>query len=174
MKRHSSICFLISCCLALLALHCNQQPKTASDTRTAANKDSAVTFDVTAMKKIIDEKNNQFTKAHVTNDSAAIVNFFAQDAKVFAPNSDAVIGRPAIAVLVGQYQKFGIKEFREETTALYGNQDYLINEGIYFISYGKDNTIEKGKYLNVWKKVDGDWKLYTNMWNTNMPATPTK
>ena len=133
-------------------------------------REGVATFDVTAMKKIIDEKNNRFTKAHVTNDTTAIVNFFTQDARVLAPNADAVIGLPAITVLVSQCQKFGIKEFREETTALYGNDEYLINEGTYVIRYGKDNIIEKGKYLNVWKKVDGDWKIFSNMWNTNQPA----
>lgn len=160
MKKHLGMFFLIGCGLALLVLGCNQQQKP--------------TFDVTAMKKIIEEKNNQFTKAHITGDSAFIFNIYTQDAKVFPPNSDAVIGRPAIAVIISQYLKFDIKEFREETTAFYGNEDYLIDEGNYFMRYGKDNTIEKGKYLNVWRKEDGDWKVSTNMWNTNMPATPTK
>ena len=160
MKKHLGMFFLIGCGLALLVLGCNQQQKP--------------TFDVTAMEKIIEEKNNQFTKAHITGDSAFLVNIFTQDAKVFAPNSDVVIGRPAIAVVNSQYLKLDIKEFREETTAFYGNEDYLIDEGNYYVRYGKDNTIDKGKYLNVWKKEDGDWKIYSNMWNTNMPATPTK
>jgi ketosteroid isomerase-like protein len=160
MRKHLGMFFLIGCGLALLVLGCNQQQKP--------------TFDVTAMKKIIEEKNNQFTKAHITGDSAFLVNIFTQDAKVFAPNSDIVIGRPAIAVVNSQYLKLDIKEFREETTAFYGNEDYLIDEGNYYFRYGKDNTIDKGKYLNVWKKEAGDWKIYSNIWNSNMPATPTK
>jgi ketosteroid isomerase-like protein len=160
MRKHLGMFFLIGCGLALLVLGCNQQQKP--------------TFDVTAMKKIIEEKNNQFTKAHITGDSAFLVNIFTQDAKVFAPNSDIVIGRPAIAVVNSQYLKLDIKEFREETTAFYGNEDYLIDEGNYYFRYGKDNTIDKGKYLNVWKMEDGDWKIYSNIWNSNMPATPTK
>jgi hypothetical protein len=35
--------------------------------------------------------------------------------------------------------------------------------------YGEDHTVEKGKYLNVWKFVDGDWKIYSNIWNANAP-----
>jgi ketosteroid isomerase-like protein len=160
MKKHLGMFLLIGCGLVLIVLGCNQRQKP--------------TFDVTAMKKIIEGKNNQFTKAHITGDSAFLVNIFTKDAKVFAPNSDVVIGRPAIAVVNSQYLKLDIKEFREETIAFYGNEDYLIDEGNYYFRYGKDNTIDKGKYLNVWKKEDGDWKLYSNIWNTNMPATPTK
>jgi ketosteroid isomerase-like protein len=153
-----------------LVLFCLLFSSCQSDT----DKDSAATFDLTAMKKIIQEKNNQFAQAHITGDTAFLNNIFTQDAKVFAPNSEVVIGRPAIAELNSQYVNLGIKEFREETTAFYGNEDYLIDEGNYIFIYGKDNTIDKGKYLNVWKREDGDWKIFTNMWNTNMPATPTK
>ena len=145
---------------------------TNNSASTATHEDSAPTFDVNAMRKIIDEKNNQFTKAHITGDTAFLNNIFTVDGKVFAPNSDVVVGRSAIAAVNLEYINFGIKEFREETTALYGNEEYLINEGKYFMSYGKDNTSEKGKFINIWKKVDGNWKLYSNIWNSNLPATP--
>jgi ketosteroid isomerase-like protein len=168
--KQVSIFFLTIIFVALLTAGCGNNNTASTDT----HKDSTANFDVTAMRKIIDEKNNQFTKAHITHDSAVMINIYTQDAKVFAPNSDVVIGRPAIAEMVSEYMKFDIKEFREETTALYGNEDYLINEGTYFMSYGKDNTSEKGKFINIWKKVDGDWKLFSNMWNTSMPATPAK
>ena len=45
--------------------------------------------------------------------------------------------------------------------------DLLIDQGNYTMTYGPDSTFEKGKYINVWKKVDGQWKIYSNMWNTN-------
>jgi ketosteroid isomerase-like protein len=160
MKEHVGIFFFVVCGLALLVLGCNQKQKHA--------------FDLTAMKQIIEEKNNQFTNAHITGDGATIDKMLTQDARSFPPNADAAIGRAAIAALTSEYLKLGIKEFREETTALYGNEDYVIDEGNYVIRYGNDNTIEKGKYVNVWKHVDGDWKLYSNIWNSNMPATPTK
>ena len=169
MKKFS-IFFLTITFAGLLTVGCGSNNTASTD----SHKSNADTFDVTAMKKVIEEKNNRFTKAHITHDSAVMINIYTQDAKVFAPNSDVVIGRPAIAVVVSQYMKFDIKEFREETTAFYGNEDYLIDEGNYFMRYGKDNIIDKGKYLNVWKKEDGDWKIYSNIWNTNMPATPTK
>lgn len=141
---------------------------------TTGCRDSAAAFDVTAMRKIIEGKNSQFTQAHITGDTTFLNNIFTRDGKAFPPNSDVVIGRSAIAAVNSQYVQFGIKEFREETTAFYGNEDFLIDEGTYYIRYGRDDTIDKGKYLNVWKKEDGDWKIFTNMWNTSMPATPAK
>jgi ketosteroid isomerase-like protein len=159
--KQLSIFFLTISFVGLLTISCVNKNYTSTD------------FDVTKMKKIIEEKNNEFTEAHITGkkDSAVMVNYFTQDAKIFPPNSEPVIGQLAISELTSQYMKFSITEFSEETTAFYGNEDYLIDEGNYFMSYGEDNTVEKGKYLNVWKKEDGEWKVYSNIWNTNMPAT---
>ena len=30
-----------------------------------------------------------------------------------------------------------------------------------------ENTVLHGKYLNVWKRIDGEWRLITNIWNEN-------
>ena len=168
--KQVSIFFLSFTFAGFVTIGCGNNKTVSKNT----NKDSAADFDLSAMKKIIEEKNNQFTKAHITKDTAFLNNIVTQDAKVFAPNSDIVIGRPAIALVNSQWVNLGIKEFREETTSFYGNEDYLIDEGSYYLRYGKDNIIDKGKYINIWKKEDGDWKIYSNIWNTNMPATPPK
>lgn len=153
--------------IGLLLAGCGNNYRASSD----INNSGTATFDVAATKELIDEKNNQFTQAHITGDTAFLNNIFTHDARVFAPNSDVVVGRSAIALLNLEYINFGIKEFREETTALYGNEDYLINEGSYFMSYGSDGTIDKGKFINIWKREDGDWKLYSNIWNTNFSTS---
>ena len=148
----------------------NNNKSTASD----VGKDSSSAFDVSAMKKVIEEKNTAFAKAFVSGDSAYLVNHYTQDGKLFPPNSEAVVGRAAISVVISEYLKFGIKEFHDETTALYGNEENLIEEGNYFMGDGKGNTIDKGKYMDVWRKIDGEWKVYSNIFNTSMPAAPAK
>ena len=44
------------------------------------------------------------------------------------------------------------------------------------MTYGPDHVTERGKYLNVWTRVNGSWKIASNMWNTDAAATqaPTK
>ena len=163
--------FLLSITFAgLLATGCGKN-NTASTTN---SKDSATIFDINEMKKTIKEKDDAFSKAFVTGDSASLVNSYTEDGKIFPPNSDAVIGRSAIAGMISQYLKYGIKKFHDETTALYGNEDNLIEEGNYFMGDGKGNTIDKGKYMDVWRKVDGDWKIYSEIFNTSIPAAPAK
>jgi len=150
---------------ALLTIGCKSNPN-------RDNKGFASDYDTTGLRKIIDEKNNTFTHAHITGDTAFLNNIFTQDGRVHAPNSEVITGRSAIAAINLEYISYGIKEFREETTALYGCGDYLINEGTYFMRYGKDSSSEKGKFINIWKKVNNDWKLHSNIWNSSMPLVP--
>ena len=126
------------------------------------------------MKKTIQENNDRFTAAHIRGDSALIDNMFARNAKVMPPESEPVVGREAISKITAEYIASGISEFKEESTDFYGNDDVLVDQGNYLVVYGKGKTKEVGKYLNVWRKEDGVWKIYANIWNTNAPATPVK
>lgn len=141
-----------------------------SDIESDHKRDTAG-LDLTAVKKIITEKNIRFTQAHITGDTTFLNNIFTADARIFPPNSEIVTGRSAIAALNTEYVQYGIKEFSEETIDLYGCEDFLVDAGNYYMVYGADNIVEKGKYLNVWKRVDGDWKLYQNMWNSSQAAS---
>ena len=143
-------------------LACSEKPATI----TPGTNEPAAPFDLAALRTLITEKNARFTQAHITGDSATLIDYFTPDARVLGPNAEAVVGQAAIAELNAQYVGYGIKEFTEVTTYFYGDENYLIDEGTYFMRYGED-VVEEGKYLNVWKQVDGEWRVCANMWNTN-------
>jgi ketosteroid isomerase-like protein len=45
--------------------------------------------------------------------------------------------------------------------------------GTYTLDFTDDKGAkisDKGKYLEVWKKVDGKWKCYLDMYNSDLPA----
>ncbi|AUD05777.1 nuclear transport factor 2 family protein [Spirosoma pollinicola] len=152
--------WLVGTFIGLALVRCNA-PAPSSDTHSRT--------DMVVAKKIIQDKTSRFTNAHITGDTAFLNNIFTTDARIFAPGSAVVTGRRSIEAINAEYVSYGISEFREEITALYGSGDYLISEGPYLMRYGKDNTTEKGNYLNVWKQENGDWKLYANIWNTSAP-----
>ena len=138
------------------------------------SKDTTVSFDLDSMKKIIEEQNKAFATALIHGDSAALVNHYTVDGKIFAPNAPIASGRAGIASLVSEYIKFGIKEFRDETTAVYGTEDNLIEEGNYSMGDDKGNSIDKGKYLCVWRKIGGEWKIYADIFNSDIPLPAPK
>ena len=55
-----------------------------------------------------------------------------------------------------------------------GNQDQIAETGNYEIYAAENKLLDKGKYVVVWKPVNGVWKMYRDIWNTNMPAAPAK
>ena len=126
-------------------------------------------FDLAAARTLIEQRNAQFTSAHVTGDVATIDAMFTRHATSFPPGAEPAVGQAALHALTVDFLKVGIKTFTERTTSLYGNSEILIDQGEYELSYGPDSTVERGKYVNVWKQEDGSWKIQTNIWNTSPP-----
>jgi len=151
---------------------CGDHPTTASNADAAVQPAAPLNFD--SLKKVIEEKDKNFTSAFVKGDSSTVVNAYTTDARIFPPNHEMIAGQQAIGTLVSQFFKYGIKEFRDSTTSLYGNEENLIEEGSFFMADAKGNVMDKGKYLVVWKKVSGDWKIYSDIWNTSLSPAPMK
>ncbi|HEY1872081.1 MAG TPA: DUF4440 domain-containing protein [Chitinophagaceae bacterium] len=136
--------------------------------------DSAAKFEIADMKNIIDKKDADWAKAVTTQDSAGMLHHYCTDGKIFPPNAAPVIGQAAIASFISNVMKFAIKRYKDETTALYGNADNLIEEGNYTMGDNKGNVLDSGKYIAIWRKEDGDWKIYSNMYNSSIPSVTTK
>ena len=124
------------------------------------------------MRKTIQENNTRFTAAHIRRDGELIDNMFARDGKVMLPESEPEIGREAISKVTPEYIAAGISEFKEETTDFCRNEDVLVDQATYLAVNGKDKAKEVGKYLNVWRKEDGFWNVYADIWNTNHRRHP--
>ena len=122
-------------------------------------------FFVKEESKAIRKKTDAFTAAHISKDTAYLNNIFAKDARVMSPNGEVVTGKKAIARLNYERVNTGIYEFREESRATYGGGNFIVDEGSYFMVYGPDSKVDKGKYMNVWKKINGNWKIYSKIWN---------
>lgn len=45
--------------------------------------------------------------------------------------------------------------------------DFVYDYGYYEGSFSlvKGELLFKGKYVIVWKKIEGDWKIYLDIWN---------
>jgi ketosteroid isomerase-like protein len=156
-----SITFLL---VALFLYSCDNKRASNSKNRNAKSTE----FNLIAAKAEILKKTKLFTEAHIKKGTAYLNNSFTEDAKVFPPNSEIVSGRSAIAQLNFNWVNYGVYQFKEESISFYGNEDLLIDEGTYFLVYGNERTIDKGKYINIWKNVNAEWKIYSNIWNTNL------
>lgn len=161
---------LIASCTIILMTACNS----GSTASKATTGDSSAGFDLAAVKQAIAAGNDSFASAMTRHDSAAIVNHFTTDGKIWAPNMKPVEGRDAVAAFISQVIKWGVGAFRDSTIAVYGNRDNVVEEGKYFIGDGKGNSMDMGKYVCVWHNENGAWKIYLDIYNSDNPAIPVK
>jgi uncharacterized protein (TIGR02246 family) len=119
-------------------------------------------------KATIEKLNNAWTAAFNKGDAQAVAAMYAEDAYVLPPGSDIVKGRAAI-------EAFWRQAAQQMTDAKLTTLDVLplgrnAAREIGTVSLKTKSQPPQeivGKYAVVWRKIDGRWKLATDIWNTN-------
>ena len=130
-------------------------------------------FSLDSARKSIDEQNAAFQKAFENSDSIGIANLFTSDAKMMMPGAPSIVGRPAITSIVAMFIKMNLRR-EAKTIEVWGNDDLLAEEGTVSLFDQKGGELEHAKYLVIWKKEDGQWKLFRDMWNTDLAPKSAK
>ncbi|MCD4710486.1 MAG: DUF4440 domain-containing protein [Bacteroidales bacterium] len=119
------------------------------------------------------EANKGFMEAFSSGDAGAVSLHYTSNALLYPSNSDIINGRNAIKEFWSGTMRQGIGKAVLETVAAEGYGDVVIEEGRYTL-YAGDQMVDKGKYIVIWEKEDGVWKLQRDIWNTSMPAPPSR
>jgi ketosteroid isomerase-like protein len=127
-----------------------------------------VSFNLAAVKEHIIEMNKTYSDRFVKNDTAFYNERYCKDAEVYSPGLPAVKGRDSIISFF--YQNGTNKEAKIELPAgnFYGNSELVVEEGSYNFPDGKGGSFDKGKFIAIWKQEAGKWKLYREIWNTDI------
>ena len=140
----------------------NSKEKSTEQNASAFNLDSA--------RLSIEHQNAAFQKAFENSDSVGLANLFTSDGKMMMPGSPSIVGRAAIASTVATFMKMNIKR-QAKTIDVWGNGDLLVEEGTASLFDQKGVELDHAKYLVIWKMEDGEWKLFRDMWNTDIVAS---
>lgn len=107
-------------------------------------------------------------------DSAAIATYYAQDGRFMVPNAPIAQGREAVAAtwayllsLPGVALTFGPTHIEAAASG-----DLAFEIGTYALGFDRDGKRieDRGKYVVVWKRLDGTWKAAADILNTDLPA----
>ena len=94
---------------------------------------------------------------------------YAENAEIFQGGKENTIGRESITKnFEGWARDSVIGKFT--TTGLWGNKDLLVEQGTGFFAQANGNWKSTGKYLLVWKKVDGEWEIFRDTWFSDPKA----
>ena len=118
----------------------------------------------------IEEVNVRFAAKLATGDAAGLAAMYAAGAQVFPPNSDIVTGEAAIQKLWQGVIDAGIKAVKLTTVDVTAAGDLASESGRYEMSGAGGTVVDSGKYVVVWKRLGGRWKILRDIWNTSRPA----
>ncbi|MEM6522915.1 MAG: nuclear transport factor 2 family protein [Bacteroidota bacterium] len=119
--------------------------------------------------KVILKNINSFSSYVMAGDYNNIGLSYTEDAKIFPQRRDIIEGRKAIidywtlpSGVKTSYHKIFPEEIKVTGDEAY---DYGYYEGTTKRANGSESSW-KGKYVIVWKKINGDWKIYLDMWSS--------
>ena len=139
------------------------------DTTTTNIKTSATDStgnEMQSVKEYIKKEVANFEEEVKKGDSNAMAAHYASDAIVMPPNSEPVKGND-IVNLWGGALRMGVKDLKLNTTDISGGGDLYSETGNYEM-FGADNkSLDRGKYVVVWKKDNANWKMFRDIWNSN-------
>ncbi|MFP4847267.1 YybH family protein [Winogradskyella sp. PE311] len=119
---------------------------------------------------IINKNIKAFSQAYINSDANALANMYTEDGKIFPNNRMIMSGKPNIK----SYWIIpdGVKILHHKVTP---SEIHIENNIAYDYGYYEGKTLTKdkkelswqGKYIIVWKKINGDWKIYLDIWNNS-------
>ncbi len=137
---------------------------------------SSPAFNLDSVKASIAASNKAYGECFATGDSVKFVSCYTADACIFPPNMPKMCGTQAINGFFNGAVKMGIRNIKITTEEVYGNDSTASEVGKYDVMADKDVSLEKGKFIVVWKKVNSTWKMHRDVWNsdTTPPAVPAE
>src|SRR5688500_14404420 len=120
-------------------------------------------------KNFLDSANTNFSQQIAAGDSVGLASQYWPDAELLFDNMEPIKGDDILRTW-GSTIRSGVKEMKCTTTDIKQCPNLLIETGGYEILDGNKVLIDKGKFVVVWEKRNGEWKLYRDIGSTSMPA----
>ena len=119
-------------------------------------------------KATIEKLNDVWTAAFNKGDAAAVAALYTEDAYVLPPGSAMVKGRAAIEAFWRQAaQQMGDAKLTTVDVLPLGRSAAREIGTVTLKTKSQPPQEVVGKYVVVWRKVGRDWKLATDIWNTD-------
>jgi ketosteroid isomerase-like protein len=120
------------------------------------------------LRKAIESASKKFNEIYNKGDAAGLAAMYAGGARVLPPNAAAVPNDQGILDLWRSFINSGAK-LSLATTFVEGRGDLAYEVGTYSIT-AADGGKDTGKFVVVWKRQNGAWKIAADIWNSDLPA----
>ena len=141
-----------------------------NDTAKTTTSEKSSSFNIDSVKAVIAASNKKFGEAWASGDSATFVSCYAKDACINPPNMPRMCGPAAITGFFNGGRAMGLRNLTLTTEEVMGGNEAVVETGKYEVFDSAHKSLDKGKYLVMWKEEDGKWKSFRDEWNSDQPA----
>lgn len=112
----------------------------------------------------------EVVNAYHQGDAKALANFFTDDAQAFQPNSGIVEGKENITDFWQAMLDVGAARYEMNISSAtgMGKTGHAVGSSRLYLE--DDILLDEAKFVLILKKVGGQWKIQTDIWNSNMPC----
>ncbi len=130
------------------------------------------TLNLDSVKGIIAASNKIYGQSFATGDSATFVGSYTSDACISPNNMPKMCGPQSINGFFIEGYKWGIRALSLTSEEVTGSKDAIVEIGKYELFADKNVSLDKGKYIVIWKEENGKLKMYRDIWNSDLPPAP--
>lgn len=140
----------------------------------AVPKGSMVSFETAAadptdaLKPTLTSNGSRWMEAFNSHDAQGLAALYTEDAVFLPPNQPAVFGRDAITATHAEV--FAMGDFKIDIEAL----ETVIEGQLAYVAgryrmWTEDGTlVDHGKYIEIWRPVDGQWLISRDIYNSSV------
>ena len=117
----------------------------------------------------IEAANRQFEAAAAKGDGTGLAALYPASGQALPAGSDVVNGTEALGKFWQGVLDSGVKGARLKTLEVESHGDLAHEVGQYELLDAAGKILDRGKYVVIWKKDGGRFKLHRDIWTTSMP-----
>jgi uncharacterized protein (TIGR02246 family) len=122
------------------------------------------------VREAIAAADEEFEAAYNSGDAARVAALYTEEGQLLPPNADFMVGREAIQAFWQGAMDAGIASAKIEILEVEGHDDTAIEVSKYALCAQDGTELDAGKFIVIWKRVEGGWKLHRDIFNSSKPA----
>ena len=115
--------------------------------------------------------NQLFTDAFSAGDAEKVAGFYTANCRFLPDNGDPVDGRARVQELLQSMMDGGVSSVELITWEVEDCGDTAVEVGRVIMRGDADELIDDGKFIVIWKKEEGGWRLHRDIVNSSLPAS---
>ena len=138
---------------------------TATDNVVISDDDAEAHADIESVR----QRATEWAASEAANDIDRTLDYMWEDAVMQPPNAPQIQGHEAIR---GLYETVTFESLDPGPLTVHTSGDLAVvwsPRMTYTLEMGGDTISDDAKFVAVWKRRDGVWKVLENTWNTNLP-----